>query len=124
MNNTWVWLPLNSKYIQIFVCKSSALGNSFTNKFHPYHIQLVQELCDNDHIRQLIFCHSVQKQVERESGSFWLFDDYGWSNISQSTRKKSQSASLLYRWKFLGLTVKIGCLSSSGVKSLEMLSSA
>jgi hypothetical protein len=34
------------------------------NKFHPYHVQLVQELKETDFERRLDFCHFIRTQMQ------------------------------------------------------------
>lgn len=47
------------------------------NKMHPYHVQLLQELSDEDCRRRLEFCEWVQNKlrIERDFADFVLFGD-------------------------------------------------
>ena len=57
--------------------KTTVLRILDKNKFHPYHIQLFQELYDTDYERRLTFCNWAQQQIQREPRFFdyLLFTD-------------------------------------------------
>jgi hypothetical protein len=67
------------------------------NKFHPYHVQLVQELKETDFERKLDFCHFIRTQMQVDNNFIQkiLFSDEAKFSNNGMSRKYVPNPSAL-----------------------------